>query len=334
VAVPLWGLLQFAEFHRDGMDVRPDDMFWGLADPGWALGLYASLTGPLLMGHAPVLYEGPFSVESTVRIIDQLGVTNLLTAPTVLRILRAAGDDAVAPIAHRLRLITSGGESVNPELAQWANRVLHCPLGEVWGQTEMGVVTCNHHGLRHPLKLGSVGLPSPGMSFAVLDDDLNPLPPGQVGVMAVDRERSPLFFFQGYVRAETPSFQGRWYLTGDTMRRDEEGYFHFIGRNDDIINSAGYRIGPSDIEGVIIAHPSVAEVAVVGKPDAERGEIVKAFVVLKDGHEATPTLAADLQQMVRTQLAAHAFPREVAFMSGLPKTPSGKVQRFVLRCQA
>lgn len=334
VAVPLWGLLQFAEFHRNGMDVRDEDVFWGFADPGWALGLYASLAGPLLMGQAAAMYDGPFSVDSTVRVIRDLGVTNLLAAPTIFRMLRAAGDEEVAPIAHRLRAITSGGEPVNPEIVQWAERVLHCPLGEVWGQTEMGVVTCNHHGLRHPPRVGSVGLASPGLTFAILDDDLNPLPTGQVGVMAVDRERSPLFFFNGYTRAETPSFRDRWYLTGDTMRQDEDGYFYFVGRNDDIITSAGYRIGPSDIEGVLISHPAVAEVAVVGKPDAERTEIVKAFIVLRTGHNGSPGLTEELQRLVRTRLAAHAYPREVAFVTEMPKTPSGKVQRFLLRRQA
>jgi acetyl-CoA synthetase len=283
VAMPLAALLQFVVFLRDGMDVRPDDVFWGFADPGWALGMYAGITGPLLLGQSVVLYEGPFSVESTVRIIAELGVTNFLAALTVFRMLRAAGDEAVAPIVDRLRVITSGGEPVNPEVVRWAERVLRCPIHEVWGQTEMGVTTCNHHGLSHPMKVGSIGKASPGFSFAILDDELNPLPAGKVGVMAVDRTRSPLFFFNGYWQAETPAIRGNWYVTGDLMYRDEEGYFFFVSRNDDIITSAGYRIGPSDIEGVIISHPAVAEAAVVGKPDAERTEIVKAFVVLRHG---------------------------------------------------
>jgi acetyl-CoA synthetase len=331
VAMPLEALLQFAVFMRDGMDVRPDDVFWGFADPGWALGLYAGIAGPLLLGQTVLLYDGSFSVDSTVRMIAELKVTNLLAAPTVFRMLRAAGDAAVAPIAHQLRVITSGGEPVNPEVVQWAERVLHCPIHEAWGQTEMGVTTCNHHGLRHPMKPGSIGTASPGFRFAILDDDLKPLGAGEAGVMAVDRAGSPLFFFDGYWRAETPAIRGNWYLTGDTMYRDDEGYFYFVGRNDDLITSSGYRIGPSDIEGIIIGHPAVAEVAVIGKPDAERTEIVKAFVVLREGHDASDALATELQQLVRSRLAAHAYPREVAFMASLPKTPSGKVQRFVLR---
>jgi acetyl-CoA synthetase len=245
--------------------------------------------------------------------------------------LRAAGDAVVEPIVDQLRAITSGGEPVNPEVVRWAERVLHCSIHEAWGQTEMGVTTCNHHGLRHPMKAGSVGKASPGFSFAILDDELNPLPRGKVGVMAVDRANSPLFFFHGYWRAETPSIRGNWYLTGDMMYQDEDGYFFFVSRNDDLINSAGYRIGPSDIEGVIISHPAVAEVAVVGKPDAERTEIVKAFVVLRHGYEPCHRMVADLQQYVRTRLSLHAYPREIEFRSELPKTPSGKVQRFLLR---
>jgi acetyl-CoA synthetase len=135
VAMPLAALLQFVVFLRDGMDVRPDDVFWGFADPGWSLGTYAGISGPLVLGQSVVLYEGPFSVESTVRIIAELGVTNFLAAPTVFRMLRAAGDKAVAPIVDRLRIITSGGEPVNPEVVRWAERVLRCPIHEVWGQT-------------------------------------------------------------------------------------------------------------------------------------------------------------------------------------------------------
>lgn len=333
VRVPIRALLQFAVFMRDGMDVRPTDVFWGFADAGWALGVYGGVTGPLLQGMPVVLYDGPFSVGSTVRVIADLGVTNFLAAPTVFRMMRAAGDAAVAPIATQLRAISSGGEPVNTEVVHWAERVLHCPIHEVWGQTELGVVTCNHLGLRQAMKPGSVGTASPGYVFAILDDDLNPVPDGEVGVMAVDLARSPLCFFDGYWRTQTLAIRGNWYLTGDTMTRDADGYYYFVGRNDDLITSAGYRIGPSDIEGTIIAHPAVSEVAVVGKPDPERTEIVKAFVVLREGYVPSETLAQEIQVLVRTRLAAHAYPREVEFIAEMPKTPSGKVQRFLLRCR-
>lgn len=331
VRMPNAALLQFAEGMRRGFGVSDTDIFWCMADPGWALGLYCGIAGPLLLGVPAVLYDGPFTVDSTVRVIADLGVTNFVTAPTALRLMRAAGDEAVAPIARQLRVIAAGGEAVSPEIVRWAENALHCPVHEVWGQTEMGVTTYNHIGLRQENRIGSVGTAAPGFAFAILDDNLTPLSDGEVGIMAVDRARSPLFFFDGYWRATNQPIHGNWYLTGDTMKRDADGYYYFIGRNDDLIISAGYRIGPSDIEDTILSHPSVAEVAVVGKPDPERTAIVKAFVVLRAGWEASDALATQYQEIVRERLAAHAYPREVAFLSELPKTASGKVQRYLLR---
>ncbi len=331
VACPLSALLQFAVYTRDALEVRDDDVFWCFADPGWALGMYATITGPLLLGKTTTLFEGNFSVASTVRVIVDLGVTNLMTAPTVYRMLRAADPAVIAPLRGRLRALSGGGESLNAELNRWSEDVLGGPIHEHYGQTEMGVNVCNHHGLAHSPKVGSIGLPSPGFEMAVLGEDLKPVAPGSVGVLAVNRKESPLFFFDGYWQADTPSFRGNWYLTGDTMRQDEEGYFSFVSRDDDLITSSGYRIGPADVEGVLLEHPSVAEVAVIGKPDAERTEVVMAFVVLRAGVEDSPDLVDELQQLVRSRLSSHAYPRIVQFMPSLPKTPSGKIQRFVLR---
>ena len=193
------------------------------------------------------------------------------------------------------------------------------------------MIVNNRHGVSHPVQMGAAGLPMPGFSVAILDNDLKPVAPGTPGVLAVDLAHSPLNTFKGYWRAETPAIRGSWYLTGDTMMQDADGYCFFVGRNDDIITSAGYRIGPFDVESALIEHPAVAEVGVIGKPDPERTEIVKAFVVLRPGYDASPALSAELQEHVRRRLAAHAFPREIAYLNELPKTPSGKVQRFVLR---
>jgi len=331
VLYPLNLLLPIAVYMRDGIDLQPTDNFWNIADPGWAYGMLYTIVGPLLLGHATTMYVGPFSVESTLRVIAERAVTNLAGAPTAYRMLMAAGDLAMEPIAGQLRVASSGGEPLNPEVARWAERVLHCPLHDHYGQTELAMLVNNHHGLRHAVKPGSAGLAMPGFEVAVLDDALNPVPPDTPGVLAVHRTRSPLFTFAGYWRAETPSLRGDWYITGDAMQQDADGHLYFIGRNDDLITSAGYRIGPFDVESAIIEHPAVAEVAVIGKPDPERTEIVKAFIVLRPGHSGSEQLATDIQQHVRTRLSAHAYPREIEFRTELPKTPSGKVQRFVLR---
>ena len=328
---PLNLLLPTATYMRDAIELRPEDRFWNVADPGWAYGMIYAVTGPLLLGHATTFFEGGFSVDAALRVIAGQRITNLAAAPTVYRLMMAAGDAAMAPVAGQLRVASSAGEPLNPEVVRWAERVLRVPLYDHYGQTETLMTVNNYHSLRHAVKLGAAGLAMPGFSLAVLDEELRPVPPDTPGILAIHRGKSPLFFFDGYWNAETPSFQGEWYLTGDTMQQDAEGHFFFVGRDDDIITSAGYRIGPFDVESVIIEHPAVAEVAVVGKPDPERTEIVKAFVVLRPGIEPSGALKTELQQMVRTRLSLHAYPREVEFIAELPKTPSGKVQRFLLR---
>jgi acetyl-CoA synthetase len=192
----------------------------------------------------------------------------------------------------------------------------------------------NHHALRHEVKPGSAGVAMPGYELAVLDDSFRPVPPDTPGTLAVHLTRSPLCTFTGYWRGETPSLCGEWCLTGDTVRQDEDGHFFFVARKDDIITSAGYRIGPFEIESTLMEHPAIAEVAVIGKPDPERTEIVKAFAVLRQGFSPSDEFIDELQQYVRKRLSLHAYPREIEFLSELPKTPSGKVQRFLLRQRA
>ncbi len=196
------------------------------------------------------------------------------------------------------------------------------------------MVVCNHHGLRHPVRPGSMGLPMPGFRVVVLNERFEEVEPGESGRLAVDTTRSPLYAFQGYREQKEAPVHGPYYLTGDTAELGQDGSLTFVGRADDIILSAGYRIGPFDVESCLIEHPAVAESAVIGKPDAERGEIVVAFVVLRPGHAGSPELVVELQQFARNRLSAHADPREVMFVDELPKTPSGKIQRFVLRQRA
>ncbi|SIS55582.1 AMP-binding protein [Insolitispirillum peregrinum] len=334
VAVPLQALVAFYEYMRFSVDLRSSDRFWNIADPGWAYGLYYAVTGPLLMGHATTFYDGPFTVESTYRLIQQHGITNLAGAPTAYRLLMGAGAEAAAAIKGKLRVVSSAGEPLNPEVIRWFDQALSAPIHDHYGQTEMGMAVCNHHALAHPVEAGSAGLPLPGFTIAVIDEDtLQPLPPHQPGILAVVRSQSPGFWFQGYWQQGTKAFRDDYYLTGDTVEWNEDGSISFVGRSDDIITSSGYRIGPFDVESALIEHKSVAETAVIGKPDPERTEIVKAFVVLKKGYDGTDELAEELRLWVRNRLAAHAYPRELVFVDELPKTPSGKIQRFLLRKQ-
>ncbi|MHC6226455.1 acyl-CoA synthetase [Pseudomonas sp. X10] len=331
--VPLRAIVAFQGYMRDAIDLREDDNFWNLADPGWAYGLYYAVTGPLALGHATTFYDGPFSVESCCRVINKYGISNLAGSPTAYRMLIAAGHEFAAPIKGRLRVVSSAGEPLNPEVIRWFADELGVTIHDHYGQTELGMVLCNHHGLAHPVHLGSAGFAIPGHRIVVLDEHNNELPAGQPGILAVDREQSPLCWFGGYHGLPTKSFVGKYYLSGDTVELNEDGSISFVGRSDDVITTSGYRVGPFDVESALIEHPAVVEAAVIGKPDPERTELIKAFVVLAAGHAASPELEEALRQHVRQRLYAHAYPREIEFVSELPKTPSGKLQRFILRNQ-
>ncbi|RQP99691.1 AMP-binding protein [Burkholderia stagnalis] len=334
VPVPLHALLAFGAYMRDAVDLRPGDRFWNIADPGWAYGLYYAITGPLLLGHATTLYEGGFTVEGTYDVIERLGITSLAGSPTAYRLLMAAGSGPAARIKGRLRVVSSAGEPLNPEVIRWFDAELAAPIRDHYGQTELGMVVNNHHGLAHPVHPGSAGLAMPGYRVAVLDDAGRELGPNQPGILAVDIAQSPLLWFSGYWRQATPAIAGGYYRTGDSVELEPDGSISFIGRADDVITSAGYRIGPFDVESALIEHPAVMEAAVIGVPDPERTEIVKAYVVLSAGYAGSPELADELSLHVKKRLSAHAYPRAVEFVDALPKTPSGKVQRFVLRKMA
>jgi len=332
VAVPLQALPSFLAYMQLGIGLRDDDVYWNLADPGWAYGLYYAVVGPLLLGHATIFYEGAFSVESTYRILAQHRVTNLAAAPTVYRLLLAAGQEPAQAVRGQLRTASSAGEPLNPEVIRWFEQQIGCSIQDHYGQTELGIVVGNSNAFRYERHPGSMGLPLPGFRAVLLDDAFQELGPRTVGQVAIDRARSPLYWFTGYWRQETTScFHGPYYLTGDTAERAADGSFTFVGRADDLITSAGYRIGPFDVESCLIEHPAVAESAVIGKPDPERTELVKAFIVRSAGYDASEALVVELQRFVKQRLAAHAYPREIEFVDELPKTPSGKIQRFVLR---
>ena len=331
VPVPLRALLAFGAYMRDAIDLRESDVFWNIADPGWAYGLYYALTGPLLLGQATIFYEGGFSAETTCRIIERLGVTSLAGSPTAYRLLMAADPGTVAPIKGRLRVVSSAGEPLNPEIMRWFAADLSVPIHDHYGQTEMGMCVNNHHGLDHPVRAGSSGLAMPGYRVVVLDDEGRELGPNQPGVLAIDMAKSPLMWFSGYLNQATPALAGGYYRTGDSVEFEPDGSVSFIGRSDDVITSSGYRIGPFDVESALIEHPAVIEAAVIGVPDPERTEVVKAFVILGRGHQPSDALAEELRAHVKRRLSAHAYPKVIDFVAELPKTPSGKVQRFLLR---
>ncbi|WP_134323829.1 AMP-binding protein [Cumulibacter soli] len=325
VPIPTRALATFHSYLHYALDVAEDDVFWNAADPGWAYGLFYSLIGPMLTKRTSLMFTGGFEPVQTMQIMREFGVTNFCGAPTMYRAIRASSADAAYP----LRRASSAGEPLTPDVVSWAKANFGIEVRDHYGQTELGMVICNlwHPAVARPLKEGSMGIPLPGISADIVD-----------GQIAIDVAASPALWFSGYVddpakSAERFSADGAWYLTADTGRVDDDGYFFFNARDDDVILAAGYRIGPFDVESVLVTHPAVAEVAVVGRPDPDgvRGEMVEAFVVLMPGSEPGPELAEELQRLVRDQYSKHAYPRKVNFVTELPKTPSGKVQRFLLR---
>ncbi|MFJ2211131.1 AMP-binding protein [Streptomyces sp. NPDC101062] len=339
VVVPTAAIAGFRVYAEYGCGVTRDDVFWNAADPGWAYGLYFGVIASLSLGVPGVLLHSGFSADLTWRVMDTLRVTNFTAAPTVYRSLRASG--VPVPEGLALRRASSAGEPLTPEVNAWAEEAFGVQVHDHYGQTEAGMLINNHQlpALRREVRPGSMGHPMPGWSLRVLYEDRDEVAPtGTVGRIAADLTASPLAWFHGYEgdparSAGKFSADGRWYHTGDVGRVDEEGYFHFSSRDDDVIIMAGYRIGPFEVESVLVTHPAVVECAVIAAPDEVRGEVLEAFVVLQDGAEATDELAAELQQLVKTRFAAHAYPRTVHFADRLPKTPSGKIQRFVLRRQ-
>jgi len=313
---------------------QPGDRFWTPADWAWAGGLLDALLPSLHFG-IPVVCRrfDKFDPEDAFRLMAQTGVRNAFIPPTALRMMRAAANPRRRH-ALSLRSIGSGGEALGAETLEWGREAFGFVINEFYGQTECNLVlaSCASIGVLRP---GAIGKPVPGHAVAVIRPDGSLAPHGEIGQIAVKRP-DPVMFLDYWARSEaaTEKFVGDWMTTGDQGRVDEDGYFHFVGRDDDVINSSGYRIGPGEIEDCLIQHPAVLLAAVVGKPDPLRYEVVKAFIVLKEGHAPSTTLAADIQNFVRTRLSAHEYPREVAFIDDMPMTTTGKVIRRLLRERA
>jgi acetyl-CoA synthetase len=309
---------------------RPGDLFWTPADWAWIGGLLDVLLPSLFHG-VPVLCHRftKFEPDAAMALMATHGVRNVFMPATALRLLQAA----TPPAALNLRTLASGGETLGGALLDWGRAALGLAINEFYGQTECNLVVGNNAAL-FPPRPGSMGRAIPGHRLAIVDDAGNALAPGEPGEIAVAAP-DPVMFVGYWNRPEATAakFRNGWMLTGDTGTLDEEGHFHFAARADDVITSAGYRIGPGPIEDCLCRHPSVAMAAVVGVPDALRTEIVKAWVVLKPGVAASGALAGELQAWVRDRLAAHEYPRAIAFTESLPTTTTGKIVRRELRAR-
>jgi len=337
VSVPLAALPAFYLYMRYAIDLREDDQYWNMADPGWAYGLYYAITGPLLLGITTYFNEAGFDANNTREFMVRHKITNLASSPTAFRMMKSSGVfDSVNEETHDdaklyLRCANSAGETLNTEVVNWVETYLACQVKDQYGQTETGMTCCAHHALAHECPVGSMGMALPGHTLVVLNDDMNVLPDGEQGQLAVVVSQSPAFYFRGYSWNEKQAFVDDYYLTGDVVERHSDGSYWFSGRDDDIIITAGYRVGPTDVENTVLEHDAVAESAAVGVPDEVRGHTIKSYVVLKDGIEGSEQIAKEIQELVRKRLSTHAYPREVEFVTELPKTPSGKIQRFLLR---
>lgn len=337
---PLRHIAGWHGYLRHGLGVTADDVYWCAADPGWAYGLYSAVVAPLAAGSGTIIQAGGFDPMRAWELIESAGVTNFTAAPTVYRAIRNALP--AVKDGTKLRKLSSAGEPLTPEVNEWAERELGLLVHDHFGQTEVGMVLANQHhpDLARPIAAGSMGHPLPGWSATVLAEDGDrELAVGEVGRIALDTTASPAMTFSGYQdpTGSTSRFtpDGRYYLLGDLGSKDAEGAFHFSARDDDVIIMAGYRIGPFEVESVLSRHPLIAESVAIAAPDPARGEVLEAYVVLGPGHEgeASEALASDIQSFVKRNYAAHAYPRVVHFVDQLPKTPSGKIQRFVLRQQ-
>ncbi|GJD47574.1 Acetyl-coenzyme A synthetase [Methylobacterium crusticola] len=327
--------------HLPGFDMmhafmpRPGDRMWTPADWAWAGGLLNALLPSLHHGVAVVARKSEkFEPEEAYRLMADLAVANAFVPPTALRMLRTVANPRGRFDLSRLRTLASAGEMLGPETFGWAQDELGLTINEAYGQTECNLVlaSCAALGVA---RAGSTGRPVPGHRVAVIRPDGSTADPGEIGQIAVARP-DPVMFL-GYWNdpaATERKFLGDWMTTGDQGRVDPDGYVHFVGRDDDVITSSGYRIGPGEIEDCLLRHPAVALAAAVGKPDPMRTEIVKAFVVLRPGFAASEALAAEIQDFVRTRLSAHEYPREIAFRGSLPLTTTGKIIRRELRAQA
>jgi acetyl-CoA synthetase len=315
-----------------GLDLQDRDVFWPTGDPGWGYGFVCYL-GALALGATLISVQRNPSPEMCISVLERYGVTNLATTPTLLRGLMSLDEQVVRRSPGRLRAISSCGEPLNAKVVEFFQNAWNLTPMDHFGATEFALPIGNYNALDMAVKPGSMGLPSPGFRMAVIDETGHELPDGQVGLLGRASNADNRYWLQYWddPQASRELERNGWIVTDDLARRDEDGYFWFEGRAGDMIKSAGYRIGPFEVESALLRHPAVAEAAVGGKADALRGEIVKAWVVLRPGFHPSDALSEELAQMVKTKLGRYQYPRELEFVATLPKTETGKIQRFLLR---
>ncbi len=314
------------------LDLQEEDVYWCTADPGWVTGTSYGIFAPWLNGVTNVIRGGRFSPDDWYGTIADQNVTVWYSAPTAFRKLLSAGAEAAKKHdLSTLRHVLSVGEPLNPEVITWGLQAFNLRIHDTWWMTETGgMLICNYPSM--DIRPGSMGKPFPGITASIVDNEGNELPSNQMGNLAI-KEGWPSMMraiWQNPGKFESYFVNG-WYVSGDSAYQDEDGYFWFQGRLDDVINTSGERVGPFEVESKLIEHEAVAEAGVIGKPDPERGEIIKAFVTLRDGYSESDELLEDIRQFVKNGLSAHAAPREIEIKDSIPKTRSGKIMRRLLK---
>ncbi|HEX5456124.1 MAG TPA: acetate--CoA ligase [Candidatus Saccharimonadales bacterium] len=329
-----YDVLQAMVSTKYSLDVQDNDVYWCTADLGWVTGVVYGVLGIWGLGGTSVIFDGRFSPEAWYKVLQDNKVTIWYSAPTAIRMLMGAPVSPKDYDMSALRHLCSVGEPLNPEAIWWGVDAFGLAFHDTWWQTEQGAITITNYPCMD-IRPGSMGRPLPGIEAAVIDDAGKEVADGKEGdlVLKASTVSSLMKTIWGNKEKFDSYFKGQWYISGDRAVKDKDGYFWFVGRADDVINTAGERVGPFEVESALVEHPAVVEAGVIGKPDPVRGQIIKAFVVTKPGIKQHDELKNEIQAFVKKHLAGHAYPREIEFIDKLPKTRSGKIMRRILKSQ-
>ena len=315
------------------LDLHDEDVYWCTADPGWVTGAVYGILAPWSLGISQVVYAGRFEPEKWYEVIQNYKVSVLYTAPTAIRMLMADNEALKKYDLSSLRHLCSVGEALPPACVEWTMKYFGLPIHDTWWQTETGaMMITNYRSLK--IKPGSMGKPIPGLQAGIINEKSEEVPEGTEGDLAF-KTGWPSMMIDVWRNPERYKtyFRDGWFISGDRATKDKDGYYWFIGRTDDVIKTSGERVGPFEVEAALQSHPAVLESGVIGKPDPLRGQIIKAFIVLKPGVQASEELKIEIQKFVKKELAGHAYPREIEFIDKLPKNRSGKIVRRLLKAK-